>query len=72
MELKLRKFDMRMIKDDCVVVLLGKRNTGKSYILRDMLTYHTDIPLGVVISPDGGGQRLLWRVRAQHLRAARV
>ena len=50
-QLKLRKFDMRWIKDDSVVVLLGKRNTGKSYIMRELLSKHTSIPLGVVISP---------------------
>ena len=31
MELQLRKFDIREIKDDKVVVLIGKRDTGKSY-----------------------------------------
>lgn len=50
-ELKLKKFDMRQITDDCVVVLLGKRFTGKSFVLRQILSNHTDIPLGVVISP---------------------
>lgn len=42
---------MRMIKDDSVVVMLAKRGSGKSLLIRDMLSYHTDIPLGMVISP---------------------
>lgn len=40
-----------MITDECVVVLLGKRYTGKSVLVKNLLSYHTDIPLGVVISP---------------------
>lgn len=51
MELKLRKFDMRMIKDDSVVVMLSKRGCGKSILIKDMMSYHTDIPLAMVISP---------------------
>ena len=50
-ELKLKKFNMSSIHDDSVVVLLGKRNTGKSYVMKDLLSKHTSIPLGVVISP---------------------
>jgi hypothetical protein len=33
-----------------VVVLLGKRDTGKSFLVRDLLYYHQDIPIGTVIS----------------------
>jgi hypothetical protein len=50
-ELKLKKFDMRMVTDESVIVLLGKRFTGKSVLVKNLLSYHTDIPLGVVISP---------------------
>ena len=32
MNLQLKKFNMSSIKDDSVVVLIGKRNTGKSYL----------------------------------------
>ena len=31
MNLQLKKFNMNMIKDDEVIVLIGKRNTGKSF-----------------------------------------
>ena len=51
MDIKLKKFDMRQIKDDKVVVLIGKRETGKSFLVRDLLYYHRDIPIGTVISP---------------------
>jgi hypothetical protein len=40
-----------MIKDDSVVVMIGKRNTGKSFLTKDLLFYHQDIPAGTVISP---------------------
>ena len=51
MSLQLRKFNMNMIKDDQIVVLIGKRNTGKSFLTKDLLYYHQDIPVGTVISP---------------------
>ena len=50
MEIQLRKFDMSQIKDDKVVVLIGKRDTGKSYLCKDILYYHSDIHVGQVIS----------------------
>lgn len=48
--LQLKKFDMSSIKDDKVIVLIGKRETGKSFLVRDLLYYHQDIPIGTVIS----------------------
>ena len=48
--LQLKKFDMKQIADDKVVVLIGKRETGKSFLVRDLLYYHQDIPIGTVIS----------------------
>ena len=50
MEIQLRKFDMNKIKDDKVVVLIGKRETGKSFLCKDLLYHHRDIPCGQVIS----------------------
>ena len=47
--LKLRKFDMKWIKDDKVCVFIGRRETGKSFLLKDCLYYHRDIPAGKVI-----------------------
>lgn len=51
MSLKLRKFDMKCLRDDAVVVMIGKRNTGKSFLTLDILHRHRDIPLGTIISP---------------------
>jgi hypothetical protein len=41
---------MSSIEDDKVVVLIGKRDTGKSFLCKDLLYYHQDIPVGTVIS----------------------
>ena len=46
----IKKFDMNQIKDDKVVVLIGKRETGKSFLCKDLLHQHKDIPCGQVIS----------------------
>ena len=61
MTLELRKFDMKTIsfKPDenkgPVIVLIGRRDTGKSYLVRDLLYYHQDIPIGTVISGTEAG-----------------
>ncbi len=51
MQLKLKRFDMSQLGDDSNVVLLGKKNTGKSFLVRDILGQNKDIPVGTVISP---------------------
>ena len=40
-----------MIKSDSVVVMIGKRNTGKSFLTKDLLFHHQDLPAGTVICP---------------------
>ena len=61
MTLQLKKFDMRSItfKPDenkgPVVVMIGRRDTGKSYLVRDLLFYHQDIPIGTVMSGTEAG-----------------
>ena len=52
--IKLTKFDMSNIEDDKVVVLIGNRETGKSYLVKDLLYYHQDMPAGTVISGTEG------------------
>lgn len=51
MKLELRKFDINRIRDNCTVVLIGKRNTGKSVLVKDILSHHSSLPVGTVISP---------------------
>ena len=61
MSLELKKFNMRNIKFDKnssngpVVVLIGRRDTGKSFLVRDLLYYHQNIPIGTVISGTEAG-----------------
>ena len=49
--LQLQKFDITSIKSDKVIVMIGKRNTGKSILVKDLLCHQRDIPIGTVISP---------------------
>ena len=61
MSLDLSKFDMKNISfrpdenKGPVVVLIGRRDTGKSFLVRDLLYYHQDIPIGTVISGTEAG-----------------
>ena len=56
MNLELKRFDMKNITfkpneaKGPVIVLIGRRDTGKSFLVRDLLYYHQDIPIGTVIS----------------------
>lgn len=38
-----------------VIVLIGRRDTGKSFLVKDLLYYHQDIPIGTVISGTEAG-----------------
>lgn len=61
MEVNLRKFDMRWItfrpdeNKGPVIVLIGRRDTGKTFLVRDLLYHHQDIPIGTVISGTEAG-----------------
>ena len=62
MNLELRKFDMNEIKHDKVVVLIGKRDTGKSFLCKDILFHHKDIPVGQVISGTEGANQFYSKI----------
>ena len=61
MNLELKKFDMKNIKfkssetQGPVIVLIGRRDTGKSFLVKDLLYHHQDIPIGTVISGTEAG-----------------
>ena len=57
MQLQLRKFDITSIKDDKIVVLIGKRGTGKTELLKDILYFKRDFPIGTVINPTESANR---------------
>ena len=62
MNLELKKFDINEIKDDKVVVLIGKRDTGKSFLCRDILYHHMNIPVGQVISGTEGANQFYSKI----------
>jgi hypothetical protein len=55
-QLELKKFDMKRIVFDKnenkgpVIVMIGRRDTGKSFLIRDLLYHQRDIPVGTVVS----------------------
>jgi hypothetical protein len=59
MDFNIRKFNVGMIKDRCaidskkspMIVIIGKKDTGKSFLVRDILFHTQDAyPIGTVIS----------------------
>lgn len=56
MEINLKKFNMQNIKFDPneatgpVILMLGKRGVGKSFLIKDLLYHHQTVPTGMVIS----------------------
>jgi len=62
LNLKLRKFDMTKIKHDKVVVLIGKRETGKSFLVKDLLWHHQSLPCGTVISGTEGSNQFYSKI----------
>lgn len=52
--LRLSKFNMGMIPDDAVVVFIGRRGTGKSYLIKDLMWHKQRFPIGTVISGTEG------------------
>jgi hypothetical protein len=69
--ISLSKFNMRDISFPAttsgtakgpVIILLGKRGTGKSFLVNDLLYYHKDIPVGTVISGTEEGNGFYGRI----------
>ena len=50
-DLKFKKFNMKWIKSDKICVFIGKRGSGKSTTVKDLLFHLRNIPVGTVISP---------------------
>jgi len=55
--LQLRKFDPSKIADDKVCVFIGKRGTGKSVLVTDVLYHKRKIPIGIVMSATEDGNK---------------
>lgn len=48
--LVLRKFNMRKLAKDNIIVMIGRRRSGKSFCVRELLYFMKTIPCGIVIS----------------------
>jgi len=62
MNLQLKKFDMSSITQDKVIVLIGKRETGKSFLVKDLLYHNRHIPVGTAISGTEGANAFYSKV----------
>jgi hypothetical protein len=62
LNLRLGKFDMSKIKHDKVVVLIGKRETGKSFLVKDLLWHNQGLPCGTVISGTEGANQFYSKI----------
>ena len=60
--LNLKKFDMNRIAKGSVCIMIGKRNTGKSFLTKDLLYYKRDIPIGTVISGTEGANQFYSKI----------
>ena len=49
--LKLDMFDLAQMVDDCAILSVAKRGSGKSILCRDLMYHLRKIPCGVVIAP---------------------
>jgi hypothetical protein len=54
MNLRLSKFNMNMVPDDGVVLFIGRRGTGKSWLIKDLMWYKQKFPIGTVFSGTEG------------------
>ena len=60
--LQLRKFNVDNIPDGSVIVLIGKRCTGKSILTKDILSSKSDIPVGTIISGTEGANQFYSKI----------
>lgn len=49
--LQLRRFDISSVQSDGIVVVVGRRETGKTVLVKDLLHQKRDIPVGTVVAP---------------------
>lgn len=62
MDITIRKFDLAKMDDRRTVMIIGKRNTGKSVLLKDIMYHKRHIPVGMVMSgtEEGNGWYSSW------------
>lgn len=47
----LRKFQLNELCDHAAICMVAKRASGKSWVVRDIMSFKRDIPCGIVIAP---------------------
>ncbi len=57
MKLDIKKFDLSLINKDDLILIIGKKNTGKSFLIKHILSYFSKTsnnykPFGLIFSPD--------------------
>ena len=57
MNVQLKKFNPANIADDKVCVFIGKRGTGKSTLVADIMYHKRNLPIGVVMSATEEGNQ---------------
>ena len=50
MQLNIKKFSLANVRDDSVIIMIGKRNCGKSTIVKDLLYHKRYFPSGIIMS----------------------
>ena len=51
MNIQIKKFNPKSIEPNRIVLFIGKRNTGKSTLVKDILWHNRKIPMGMIMSP---------------------
>lgn len=62
MTLALRKFDPSKLPEAPVIVAIGKRNTGKSELIKDLMYHKRNIPVGLVCSGTEDGNSFYQKI----------
>jgi hypothetical protein len=62
MDIMIRKFDPSKMADNRTVMIIGKRNTGKSVLTKDIMRHKRHIPMGMAMSgtEEGNGWYAKW------------
>jgi len=49
--LKISKFNFKLMKENCTIGIIAKRGSGKSILVQDLLYFFNKIPVGMIIAP---------------------
>lgn len=62
MDITIRKFDPSKMDDNRALMVIGKRNTGKSVLTKDIMYFKKHVPVGMVMSgtEEGNGWYSSW------------